>query len=146
MKTLISQNKFIVILVIGAIGVFSIVSIYGINNKETEMHIAHWIMALIWLFFIIWIASIKKDEYIEEKDTEIVVVQVEKLMELKSKQDWINKIPRHLPEKKHHNEQFLWLDKNGNVLINGGDFMAAEKLDTYPVSIYRTIKVKDLIK
>ncbi len=64
------------------------------------------------------------------------------LFQLESKQEWINKVPRILPPKIRNNEQFLWIDTNGNVLEIGADFKAAEEMGTYPVKVYRTIPVR----
>lgn len=65
------------------------------------------------------------------------------LLTLESKNDWISKVPCHLPEKNYHNEQFIWIDANGNTLVMGEDFSAAEKINSYPVKVYRHIRVKD---
>jgi len=70
----------------------------------------------------------------------------ELLITLDSKQDWINKIPRHLPAKEYYKEDFLWLDKNDNQLVMGEDFMAAEEMNSYPVKIYRLQRVVDVRK
>lgn len=37
------------------------------------------------------------------------------LFELRSKQDWINRVPQILPEKLRGGESWIWVDKNGNV-------------------------------
>ena len=68
---------------------------------------------------------------------EKITVNGELLFELKSKQDWVNRVPRILPEKTRGGEQWLWVDKNGNVFECGADFMAAEKTETYPCKVYR---------
>lgn len=61
----------------------------------------------------------------------------ELLFLLKNKQQWINRVPGILPEKTRGNEQWVWVDKNGNVFEVGADFSAAEKADTYPCKVYR---------
>ena len=66
-----------------------------------------------------------------------ITVKGELLFELKSKQDWVNKVPRILPEKTRGAEQLLWVDKNGNNFELGKDFMAAEEHVTYPCKVYR---------
>jgi len=81
-----------------------------------------------------------------EEIMEEITVKAKFLFELKSKQDWINKVPRILPEKNRSSENFLWLDKNGNVFEIGADFMAAEKLNTYPCKVYRLIPVSETLK
>lgn len=68
---------------------------------------------------------------------ETITVKAELLMELKSKQDWVNRIPWHLPEKRYESEKFLWIDKNGNQFERGLDFMLADEHDLYPCRIYR---------
>lgn len=70
-----------------------------------------------------------------------IEVKAEFLFELKSKQDWINKVPKILPPKKYHDVEFLWLDKDGYELIIGVDFSAAEVRNSYPVKVYRKIPV-----
>ena len=68
---------------------------------------------------------------------EKITVNGEFLFELVSKQDWVNKIPRILPERTRAGETLLWIDKNGNVFEIGSDFAAAEKQDSYPCKVYR---------
>lgn len=68
-------------------------------------------------------------------DTKIVVTG-ELILELTSRQDWFNRIPRALPEKRA-DEQWIWVDRYGNVLTVGKDFVAAEKMKSYPVKIFR---------
>jgi len=75
---------------------------------------------------------------------EKITVNGELLFELESHQDWVNKVPRILPHKKRGHEQWLWVDKNGNVFIIGLDFRAAEKQDSYPCKVYRLQSVSDL--
>jgi hypothetical protein len=66
----------------------------------------------------------------------------ELILTLESKQEWVNKIPNHLPEKRYA-EQRLWLDKNGNCLTIGEDFAAAEKAESYPVRVYSLQRVAE---
>lgn len=68
---------------------------------------------------------------------EEITVKGQLLFELKSKQEWVNKVPGILPSKTRGNEQWVWVDKNGNVFEAGLDFMAAEKAETYPCKVYR---------
>jgi hypothetical protein len=65
-----------------------------------------------------------------------IEVNGELLFELESKQDWVNRVPRILPNKTRRAEQWIWVDKNGNVFECGADFMAAEKSKTYPCKVY----------
>jgi hypothetical protein len=66
-----------------------------------------------------------------------IEVNGELLFELESKQDWVNRVPRILPNKTRRAEQWIWVDKNGNVFECGADFMAAGKSKTYPCKVYR---------
>lgn len=75
-----------------------------------------------------------------------IQVQAEPLFELASKQDWVNKVPGILPDKKRREEKWIWIDKNGNSLEIGLDFMVAEELQTYPVKVYRLIQVQETKK
>ncbi|UBM58259.1 hypothetical protein LAG90_15755 [Marinilongibacter aquaticus] len=68
---------------------------------------------------------------------EEIIVKGELILELQSKQDWINKVPRKLPEKSRGGEQWIWVDVNGNVFERVADFIAAEKAQTYPCKIYK---------
>lgn len=70
-----------------------------------------------------------------------VEVQCEFLFELKSKQEWANKVPGILPAKTRHGEIWLWVDKDGYVFECGRDFMAAEEKNSYPCKVYRAIPV-----
>jgi hypothetical protein len=80
------------------------------------------------------------------KIMEKITINAELLLILDSKREWINKIPRHLPEKTTVAEQWVWLDKNGNVMAIGEDFCAAEKLESYPVKVYRLIRCAEALK
>ena len=46
---------------------------------------------------------------------EKITVNGELLFTLKSKQDWVNRVPNILPEKIRGGETWLWVDKNGDV-------------------------------
>ena len=75
---------------------------------------------------------------------EEVKVNAEFLFELSSKQDWINRVPRILPEKIRAGEKWLWIDKNGNSLEGGVDFYAAEEQNSFPCKVYRVQNVASL--
>jgi hypothetical protein len=66
---------------------------------------------------------------------EKVTFNAELVLTLKSKQDWVNRMPGYLPEKRHA-EQLIWLDRYGNCLTIGEDFSAAQVQDSYPVKVY----------
>lgn len=73
----------------------------------------------------------------KKENMENLNLQGECIMELKSKQDWIDNVPDKLPPKLSRHEKRLWIDSNGNTLECGMDFRAAEVMETYPVKIYR---------
>lgn len=76
----------------------------------------------------------------KNKSMQEITVNGVLLFTLYSKQEWINKIPRILPEKEYW-EQLLWLDTNNNILTIGEDFATAEKIHSYPVKVYRLQRV-----
>lgn len=71
-----------------------------------------------------------------------IEAKAEFLFELKSKQEWINRTPRILPDKTRPSETWVWIDKNGCAFELGSDFIAAEKNDTYPCKVYRLVNVE----
>lgn len=77
-------------------------------------------------------------------EMEKITVNGEFLFELSSKQDWVNRVPNILPSKTRAAEQWLWVDKNGNVFECGADFIAAEKQDSYPCKVYRLQNISGL--
>jgi hypothetical protein len=72
-----------------------------------------------------------------------IKVRGELITVLKSKQDWINRIPDVLPEKRKA-EQRLFTDKNGNCLTIGEDFSSAERIGSYPVFVYSLQRVSEV--
>lgn len=68
---------------------------------------------------------------------EEIKVKGELLFVLENKQQWVNRLPQILPEKTRGGEQWVWVDKNGNVFELGPDFTAAEQFSTYPCKVYR---------
>lgn len=72
---------------------------------------------------------------------EMIQVKAEFLFELSSKQDWVNRVPRILPKKIRAGETWIWINTKGEVFECGSDFMAAEKNETYPCKVYRTVPV-----
>ena len=78
---------------------------------------------------------------------EKITVIGEFLFELQSKQQWINRVPQILPDKiRGKGEQWVWVDKNGNVFECGADFSDAEKNETYPCKVYRLQSVSSVKK
>lgn len=75
-----------------------------------------------------------------------ITVKGEFLFELKSKSDWVNKVPRILPNKIRAGESWIWVDKNGNVFERGADFSSAEELQTYPCKVYRLQSISSINK
>ena len=76
---------------------------------------------------------------------EIIRVVGEKILELQSKQDWIDRVPKDLP-KKLLPETWIWVDANGSIFEVGADFTAAEERQSYPCKVYRLIPVRESIK
>jgi hypothetical protein len=76
---------------------------------------------------------------------EQIKVNAELILTLTSKADWVRRIPDHLPKKTRGGETFIWIDSKGNTLECGRDFSAAEKLESYPVKIYRPVCVDDAL-
>jgi hypothetical protein len=77
---------------------------------------------------------------------EKITVNAEFLFELQSKQQWVSRVPRCLPEKTRGAEQWIWVDKNGNTFEIGADFYTAEKMDSYPCKVYRLCSVSAQLK
>lgn len=72
---------------------------------------------------------------------EKIIINAEFLFELANKRQWINQVPKILPEKIRAGETWVWLDVNGNVFECGADFTAAEKQESYPCKVYRLVSV-----
>ena len=77
---------------------------------------------------------------------EKIQVNATLLVELKSKQEWVNRVPAILPDKIRAGEIWIWVDKNGSVFECGRDFMTAEKFDSYPCKVYRVVCVDEYFK
>jgi hypothetical protein len=77
---------------------------------------------------------------------ESILLKGEKVLELKSKQDWVNNVPQHLPPDYYDPKRFIWLDAQNNQMVLGEDFMAAEKMKTYPVSVFRLKSCADILR
>lgn len=76
---------------------------------------------------------------------EKITCNAELILILKSKQDWINKIPNYLP-KKRTAEIRIFLDANDNCLSIGEDFQVAEEINSYPVRVYSLQRVAEYVK
>lgn len=74
---------------------------------------------------------------------EKIEINGELVLELKSKRDWINKVPDYLPPKSR-TTVLLFVDKNGNVFDTGADFAAAEEQDSYPCKVYNVQLVSEV--
>ncbi len=72
---------------------------------------------------------------------ETISIKAEFVVELRSKREWVNRIPYILPQKTRPGEELIWVDANGCVFESGADFEAAEKLGTYPCKVYRPVSV-----
>lgn len=73
-----------------------------------------------------------------------VKINARLIVTLVSKQDWINNIPRKLPEKKI-GDQFIFIDNNDFILTCGADFSAAEKLQHYPVKVFLLLRTSNAL-
>lgn len=76
---------------------------------------------------------------------EDITIKAELLLILDSKQDWINKVPRRLPQKKS-DEEWVWIDAQGHAMVLGEDFSAAQSMKTYPVKVYRLVRAIEALK
>ena len=76
---------------------------------------------------------------------EKVMVKGEFILQLESKQDWINRVPKALPEKWRKPESWLWVDAMGNNIAIGEDFAAAESLKSYPIRVYRLQRAAEIL-
>jgi glutathionyl-hydroquinone reductase len=78
-----------------------------------------------------------------QKNSQMEKIEVngEFLFELSSKTDWVNRVPRILPQKIRRGESWIWVDVNGNVFECGSDFIEADKHKTYPCKVYRLVSV-----
>lgn len=68
-----------------------------------------------------------------------VILNVELILELESKRAWVNKIPDSLPEK-GRGENFIFIDRFGNIATIGEDFSSAEKCNAFPVRVYLPVR------
>mgnify|MGYP001810083329 CR=1 FL=1 len=68
------------------------------------------------------------------------------LFEFTSKQQWINKAQSWFEPYTSLAEKTICLDKNGNVLTTGKDFSDAEIVNSYPVKVYRLVRVSEVVK
>ena len=70
----------------------------------------------------------------------------ELLLTLESKADWIHNVPDRLPPQVIAAEQRIWIDRNGYCLSIGEDFEAAMQMASYPVKVYRQIRVVEVLE
>jgi len=75
---------------------------------------------------------------------EKVTFNGELILTLSSKRDWINRVPKHLPQMSRA-ERLVWLDINGNCASIGEDFSAAEQKMSYPIKVYRMLRISESI-
>lgn len=78
---------------------------------------------------------------------EKITVNAELVLTLNSKREWINALPgalRRLPE--WETNRLIWIDRNGNQASMGEDFSAAEDQGTYPIKVYRPLRIAHAIK
>lgn len=65
------------------------------------------------------------------------------VFEIQSKNHWVNAFPGAIPEIPQR-ESYLWVDAQGNIATCGGDFMHADKIDTYPIKVYWLQRIEHL--
>lgn len=75
---------------------------------------------------------------------EKIEINAEFIVELKSMNEWISKIPRCLPSLPR-SEKLLFVDKEGNALTIGEDFSNADIASLYPVKVYRLIRTTEFV-
>jgi hypothetical protein len=71
-------------------------------------------------------------------------IRAEFLFEFSNKQQWINKGKSWFSPYLSKAEKTICLDTGGNVLTTGKDFADAEVLKTYPVKVYRLVRVSEV--
>lgn len=76
----------------------------------------------------------------------ITEIRAEFLFEFKSKQEWINNAQDWFEPYKSNAQKTICLDTGGNVLTTGKDFADAEIIKTYPVKVYRLIRVSEFVQ
>lgn len=74
-----------------------------------------------------------------------ITINATLVYEIPTKNHWINYFPGAVPEIPGI-EEYLFLDKNGNTVTCGEDFMAAEKQSTFPIKVYLLQRVTHLEK
>lgn len=73
-------------------------------------------------------------------------IRAEYLFEFTSKQQWINKAQSWFEPYLSKAEKTVCLDTGGNVLTTGKDFADAEIIKTYPVKVYRLVRVSEVVQ
>ncbi len=72
-----------------------------------------------------------------------IEIQVEEITTFHNKREWINKAQSRIGGFRL-DQKILCVDKNGNILTIGLDFMVAEDHDLYPVKAYRCIRTNEI--
>lgn len=91
-----------------------------------------------------WVNLIEKKvntHHINKQSMEKISLNGELIITLHNKKDWVKRIPHALPNKRP-GEDFLFVDKDGNVFECGADFQAAEDYNKYPCKVYRLLPVR----
>lgn len=71
-------------------------------------------------------------------------IGAEFLFEFANKQQWIDKAQSWFSPYLSLAEKTICLDTGGDVLTTGKDFADAEVLQTYPVKVYRLVRVSEV--
>lgn len=72
-------------------------------------------------------------------------IRAEYLFEFTSKQQWINKAQSWFAPYMSKSEKTICLDRMGNCLTSGKDFADAEIIGTYPIKVYRLVRVSEIV-
>ena len=72
-----------------------------------------------------------------------ITINATLVYEIPTKNHWINYFPGAVP-KIPSVEKYLFVDKNGNTVAVGEDFMNAEKEATFPIKVYLLQRVSHL--
>ena len=72
-----------------------------------------------------------------------IEIQAELITTFHDKLEWINKAQSRIGRFRQ-DQKILCVDKNGNILTIGLDFMVAEENDLYPVKAYRCIRTIEI--
>jgi hypothetical protein len=76
----------------------------------------------------------------------IQLIKTEYLFEFTSKEQWINKAQDWFAPYRSLADKTICLDTRGYVLTTGKDFADAEITQSYPVKVYRLVRVSEVVQ